>query len=71
MKGVWHGMVAVRTFSYLDDGEGGTKFTQSEEAKGFMGAVLVVDGLVGGNLRRKFVKFNEDLRDYCEKEEKN
>jgi len=31
--------------------------------------VLTVDGWMGGNLRKKFVKFNEDLRGYCEGKE--
>ncbi|CZR55753.1 uncharacterized protein PAC_05641 [Phialocephala subalpina] len=44
----------------------GTMFTQSEEASGFMGGVLVVDGEMGGwDLKKKFAKFNEDLRGEC------
>ncbi|KAL2064205.1 hypothetical protein VTL71DRAFT_4699 [Oculimacula yallundae] len=71
-KGVWHGLVAVRSFAYeeieLEGGkEKGTKFTQSEEAKGFMGGVLVVDGWLGGNLKKKFVVFNADLKGWCER----
>jgi len=68
-RGVWHGLEAIRTFEYVEaeGGEGKTHFTQSEECEGFMGLVLRVDGWMGGNLRKKFVKFNEDLRGYCER----
>ncbi|KAL5322565.1 hypothetical protein ACEPPN_010538 [Leptodophora sp. 'Broadleaf-Isolate-01'] len=48
----------------------GTRFTQSEEATGFMGGVLVVDGWLGGNLKRKFAEFNEDLKGVCERDGK-
>lgn len=75
-KGVWHGLVAVRCFEWAEveiDAEAtgerqlkGTRFTQSEEAKGFMGGVLVVDGWLGGNLKKKFDRFGEDLRVWCE-----
>ena len=68
-KGVWHGLVAVRTFAYEEIEAGKTRFTQSEEATGFMGGVLKVDGWMGGNLRKKFLMFNEDLRRYCERRE--
>ncbi|KAG4438828.1 hypothetical protein IFR05_005668 [Cadophora sp. M221] len=81
-KGMWHGLVAVRRFGFEEvdlemetEGEGGkgngkgTRFTQSEEARGFMGGVLVVDGWLGGNLKRKFGEFNEDLKVFCEREE--
>ena len=40
----------------------GTRFTKSEEATALMGAVWVVDGWMGGNLRKEFQRFNEDLR---------
>lgn len=74
-KGVWHGLVAVRTFRYEEvelDGERGkgTRFTQSEEATGFMGGVLVIDGWLGGNLKKKFGEFNADLKGWCEREGK-
>lgn len=59
-------MVAIRSFTYEEVEGGKTKFSQSEEANGFMGGVLVVDGWVGGNLKKKFQKFNEDLRVRCE-----
>ncbi|KAF8863107.1 hypothetical protein BDZ45DRAFT_738782 [Acephala macrosclerotiorum] len=42
-----------------------TRFMQSEEASGFMGGVLVVDGWMVGNLKKKFVKFNEDFVGEC------
>ena len=77
-RGVWHGLVAVRCFEWVEveievdaegegEGEGkgkrmGTRFTQSEEAKGFMGGVFVVDGWLGGNLKKKFDRFGEDLK---------
>ncbi|KAH7348610.1 hypothetical protein BKA65DRAFT_500937 [Rhexocercosporidium sp. MPI-PUGE-AT-0058] len=70
-KGVWHGLVAVRCFRWEEvelDGKTGTKFTQSEEAKGFMGGVLVVDGWLGGNLKKKFEEFNGDLKAWCERD---
>jgi hypothetical protein len=66
-KGIWHGLSAVRSFSYEEIEGGKTKFTQSEEAKGFMGGVLIVDGWMGGNLVKKFAKFNEDLKVRCER----
>ena len=67
-KGVWHGLVAIRTFAYEEAEGGRTKFTQSEEAKGFMGGVLKVDGWMGGNLAKKFASFNRDLKMECEKQ---
>lgn len=69
-KGVWHGLVAFRTFEYVaaeNEGVKGTMFTQSEEATGFMGAVLVVDAWMGGNMKKKFSKFNDDLKGECER----
>lgn len=59
-------MFAIRSFSY-GEVEGGTRFTQSEEATGVMGAILVVDRWAGNNLKKKFEVFNEDLKFFCEK----
>ncbi|KAK0121925.1 hypothetical protein ONS95_010200 [Cadophora gregata] len=78
-KGVWHGLSAVRCFEWvevdMDSDEGrktmGTRFTQSDEAKGFMGGVLVVDGWMGGNLKKKFGEFGEDLKVWCEELERS
>jgi hypothetical protein len=68
-KGLWHGMLAVRTFAFEEAEGGKTRFTQSEEATGFMGGVLKADAWMGGNLRKKFVKFNEELKGFCERKE--
>jgi len=64
---VWHGLVAVRTFTFEEAEGGGCNFVQTEEAKGFMGGVLTLDGWLGGNLRKKFLVFNEDLKKEVEK----
>ncbi|CZT06772.1 hypothetical protein WAI453_012923 [Rhynchosporium graminicola] len=71
-KGVWHGLVAVRSFRYeeveLEGGKGkGTRFTQDEVAKGLPGFILTVDGWLGGNLKKKFEEFNADLKGECER----
>jgi hypothetical protein len=65
-KGIWLGLTAIRTFRYEGTEDGKTKFTQSEEAKGFMGGVLKVDSWMGGNLEKKFATFNEELKRRCE-----
>lgn len=70
-KGTWHGMVAERVFAWeaVEGDPSKTRLVQSEESRGaLISAILMVDGWMGANLKKKFVVLNEDLKVYCERQ---